>query len=89
MKTISAICAALIVSGLTCVHAVTPAPDGSYPNLNTAEGEDALFNLTTGAYNTAIGYRALYSNTTGEQNAANGAWALYFNTTGSYNTANG
>ena len=25
-----------------------PPPDGSYPDLNTAEGENALFNLTTG-----------------------------------------
>jgi hypothetical protein len=29
-------------------RAVDPAPDGGYPNGNTAEGEDALFSLTTG-----------------------------------------
>jgi hypothetical protein len=29
-------------------QAVVPPPDGGYPNFNTAEGEDALFNLTTG-----------------------------------------
>ena len=28
--------------------AVDPPPDGGYPNANTAEGEDALFSLTTG-----------------------------------------
>ncbi len=42
--------------------AVTPAPDGGYPNANTAEGDDALFNLTTGDDNTASGYQALYNN---------------------------
>src|SRR5438067_13920464 len=31
---------------------VTPAPDGGYPNENTAEGDDALFSLTTGLDNT-------------------------------------
>jgi hypothetical protein len=35
-------------------QAVTPAPDGGYPNGNTAEGKDALFSLTTGRSNTAI-----------------------------------
>ena len=28
--------------------AVSPPPDGGYPNGNTAEGEDSLFSLTTG-----------------------------------------
>ncbi len=37
-------------------QAVDPPPDGGYPNFNTAEGEDALFRLTTGFSNTAIGY---------------------------------
>ena len=35
------------------IPAVSPAPDGGYPNNNTAEGTDALFNLTTGVGNTA------------------------------------
>ena len=29
-------------------QAVVPAPDGGYPNFNTAEGQNALFSLTTG-----------------------------------------
>jgi len=29
-------------------QAVSPAPDGGYPGGNTAEGENALFSLTTG-----------------------------------------
>jgi hypothetical protein len=70
-------------------RAVVPAPDGGYPNENTAEGTDALFSLTTGFNNTANGASALYSNTTGEFNTANGAFALYSNTTGRYNTATG
>src|SRR6202023_167775 len=68
---------------------VTPAPDGGYPGGNTAEGDNALFNLTTGTYNTANGVQALFSDTTGVKNTANGAFALPSNTTGNNNTANG
>jgi hypothetical protein len=35
--------------------AVVPPPDGGYPNFTTAEGQNALFSLTTGAANTAVG----------------------------------
>ncbi len=70
-------------------QAVVPAPDGGYPNFNTAEGEDALFSLTTGTDNTAIGFDALFSNTTGSDNTANGVSALASNTIGNLNTANG
>jgi hypothetical protein len=38
------------------VRAVVPAPDGGYPGFNTAEGQNALFNLTTGIGNTAVGW---------------------------------
>ena len=70
-------------------HAVTPAPDGGYPNWNTAEGEDALFSLTTGIGNTANGAFALYKNRTANGNTANGFEALFTNTTGYGNTATG
>src|SRR5204863_373945 len=70
-------------------RAVTPAPDGGYPNNNTAEGFNALFSLTTGYNNTANGASALYFNTTGFWNTANGVIALSSNTTGFDNTANG
>src|SRR6266496_2763855 len=66
-----------------------PPPDGGYPNFNTAEGTDALFNLTTGSSNTAIGYRALFNNTDGTENTATGTVALQNNSSGSANTATG
>jgi hypothetical protein len=70
-------------------QAVSPPPDGGYPNFNTAEGDNALFSLTTGAGNTANGYQALVNNTTGNENTANGSGALGSNTAGSTNTATG
>jgi hypothetical protein len=74
-------------------QAVLPPPDGGYgpPDYgtgNTAEGEDALFSLTSGAFNTATGFRSLGSVTTGNFNTAIGAGAL-FNNTGDQNTATG
>ena len=67
---------------------VSPKPDGGYPNQNTAEGDNALFSLTTGFDNTAIGYLALFSNTSSD-NTATGAVALFSNTTGNSETATG
>src|SRR5260370_37017525 len=67
----------------------SPSPDGGYPNANTAEGDGALANLTTGGENTANGFDALFSNTTGPTNTALGVQALFSNTTGSDNTAYG
>jgi endosialidase-like protein len=78
------ICFALFQSA----EAVSPPPDGGYPGSNTAEGQDALFNLTTGTYNTALGFWALRSNRTGSFNTATGAGALLRNT-GDGNTATG
>jgi hypothetical protein len=87
------------------VQAVVPAPDGGYAGGNTAEGQSALFSLTTGGFNTAVGLLSLRSNTTGsfntavgagtllansgDQNTATGVGALLSNTTGGSNTANG
>src|ERR1700730_8341371 len=48
------------------VRAVSPPPDGGYPGQNTAEGDSALFSLTTGGNNTAVGFNALFANTTGD-----------------------
>ena len=62
-----------------CVQAVVPPPDGDYPNFTTAEGQKALFSLTTGAANTAVGWSALATNAAGSFNTATGAGALLFN----------
>ena len=88
----------LITIGLVCfalvqnTQAVVPAPDGGYPGGNTAEGQNALFSLTTDRFrghdNTAIGEEALYSNDTGSENTAVGDAALFANT-GIANTAIG
>ena len=100
-----------ILIGILCIgflprgQAVVPPPDGGYPNFTTAEGTNALQNLTTGAGNTGVGWRALFSvgganfNTgvgagalvlnTGESNTAVGTAALLLNTTATQNTAVG
>jgi hypothetical protein len=71
------------------VRAVSPPPDGGYLGWNTAEGKDALFNLTTGGFNTAIGGHALYGDTTGSANTAIGAFSLAANSPGNQNVAVG
>jgi hypothetical protein len=84
---------------------VVPQPDGGYPGGNTAEGQGALYSVTTGTFNTAVGIFSLRSNSegqfntgvgagallanTGEQNTATGAGALLSNAAGFGNTANG
>ena len=76
----------LIILTLLCfgllpqAQAVVPPPDGGYPGFNTAEGQNALFSLTTGSANTAVGWYSLFSNTEGNFNTATGAGALLFNT---------
>src|ERR1700740_880254 len=70
---------------LSPARAVTPAPDGGYPGGNTAEGDSALFNLTTGRNNTALGFDALFNNTTGSRNIALGLGAGANLTTGNNN----
>jgi uncharacterized coiled-coil protein SlyX len=59
---------------------VVPAPDGGYPGFNTAEGQNALLHLTSGAGNTAVGWFSLESVTTGSFNTGMGAGTLLFNT---------
>jgi hypothetical protein len=74
---------------LPLTRAVNPAPDGGYPNANTAEGFGALFSLTGGVWNTAIGFQALDHDTTGGTNTAIGYRALFSNSTGGGNVAVG
>jgi trimeric autotransporter adhesin len=85
----------LVALLLTCfgflprAQAVITDPEGYFPGWNTAEGQSALFSLTTGLYNTALGGAALYSNTRGTSNTAVGVNALFHNATGFNNTALG
>jgi len=69
-------------------QAVIPPPDGGYPGFNTAEGQNALFSLTTGSANTAVGWRSLFTTTDGSFNTGVGGGALVLNTADS-NTAVG
>jgi hypothetical protein len=100
-----------ILLGLGClalfpqVQALTPPPDGCYPGFTTAEGCNALQNLTSGAGNTGVGWYALFGTSDGSFNTAVGAGtlvlnnstsntavgtaALLFNTAGAGNTALG
>ena len=90
---------------LTNAQAINPPPDGGYPEGNTAEGQAALFSLTTGVANTAVGWLSLNTLDTGkfntamgagtligntaDQNTAIGAGALFNTSTGANNTAIG
>src|SRR5438477_375047 len=69
-------------------QAISPPPDGGYPGGNTAEGQNALFSVTSGRYNTAVGFFSLRINTTGQLNTAAGAGTLLANI-GDENTAIG
>ena len=81
---------ALACFGLSpAVRAISPPPGGGYVGWNTAAGQDALLNLTTGTFNTAIGGHALYGGATGESNTAVGAFCLAANGPGDQNVAIG
>jgi hypothetical protein len=67
---------------------VSPPPDGGYPGFTTAEGLNALKNLTSGLGNSAFGWYSLFSNTTANYNTGLGAGTLALNT-GAANTASG
>jgi hypothetical protein len=71
-----------MLTGFAFLHpaqAVVPAPDGGYPGFNTAEGTNALKNLTTGVGNATVGWYSLFSNTDGSFNTALGAGTLLSN----------
>jgi trimeric autotransporter adhesin len=69
-------------------QAVSPPPDGCYPNFTTAEGCNALSLLESGTGNTGIGWGSLESDASGNYNTAIGAGALLLNNADS-NTAVG
>jgi len=59
---------------------IVPQPDGCYPGFTTAEGCQALQNLTTGSANTGVGWRALFSAGASSFNTGVGAGTLVLNT---------
>ena len=80
----SLVCFALIQN----TQALNLPPDGGYPDGNTAEGQAALFSLTTGVANTAVGWLSLNTLDSGKFNTAIGAGTLIGNTA-NQNTATG
>jgi len=73
---------------LSKVQAVSPPPDGCYPNYTTAEGCNALQFLGAGAGNTGLGWYSLFLVGDGSFNTGVGGGALALNTADS-NTAVG
>ena len=63
-------------------QAVSPAPDGCYPNYTTAEGCNALQFLAGGFGNTGIGWYSLYLAGDSNYNTGVGGGALALNTGG-------
>jgi trimeric autotransporter adhesin len=79
-----------------CCFALSPALEAGCPNppgvcggQNTAVGEDALFNVTSGVWNVGVGVQALFNDTDGNQNTGVGYKALFNNVSGDKATAIG
>src|SRR6266487_5483760 len=79
LKTILSI---LVASALSCfapLPKAPAAPETALAGFNTADGDHALFSITSGIANTAVGWFSLESNTDGGFNTAVGAGTLLFN----------
>jgi hypothetical protein len=66
-----------------------PSPPGGCGGQNTAVGDNALFNVTSGVWNVGVGFQALFNDTTGNQNTAIGYQGLFSNVSGDHATAIG
>jgi hypothetical protein len=89
-------CGFFIVAVALCWYALSPALNAGCPNppgvcfgQNTAVGQDALFNVTTGVWNVGIGVQALFNDTIGNQNTAIGYQTLFTNVDGDHSTGIG
>jgi hypothetical protein len=88
-------CGFFIVAVALCWFALSPALKAGCPsiggcgNANTAVGDDALFNVSSGVWNVGVGFQALSLNTTGNQNTGIGYQALFSNLSGDHSTAIG
>jgi uncharacterized coiled-coil protein SlyX len=83
---------AVMVTALVCLPLLLKAgavPEAPLPGFNTADGDHALFSISTGIGNTAVGWYSLSANTEGNYNTGIGAGALALNTTSESNTAVG
>jgi hypothetical protein len=80
IKTRDAALLLLVPVALGC-YALCPRTQATpLPGFNTADGQNALFSVTTGSANAAVGWFSLSSNAEGSFNTATGAGALLFNT---------
>jgi Chaperone of endosialidase len=73
------VCFALLPKAQAAPAPETPDPGAVGGSLNTADGDHALFNVTTGIGNAALGWFSLLSNTDGSFNTAVGAGTLLLN----------
>src|SRR5215468_8248642 len=105
LQRFNALALALALSCFVQMTRAVPPPDGCYPGFTTAEGCQALRNLTSGTANSGLGWYSLWSDTAGsfntgvgaatlalndaDNNTAVGAAALVLNSTGADNTASG
>src|SRR5438552_6398971 len=86
-------CGFFIVAVALCWCALSPVLKADCPNppgvcfgANTAVGQDALFNVTTGVWNVGVGEDALFNTADGNQNTAVGYQTLFTNTSGDHST---
>jgi hypothetical protein len=89
MKNRSIVWILFVLGWFVLLSRVQAAPETALPGFNTADGDHALFSLTTGVANSAFGWYSLFSNADGNFNTGVGAGALLLNASGQGNTAVG